>query len=219
VARKGKNETEGEPTYPEQEVYTLKDLEQVRVLADPLRIRILEALLQERTTKQVASVIGEKPTKLYHHVESLERVGLIRMTRTKQNRGTLEKYFLAVAKSFRTDTRLFAAARKPGPDADVLQAAAATALDKTAAELRELIARGITDFEANGALAYADVRGSLESMKRIRMKIEKLMDEILEISTKDVEDDVDSTRFRLTLAFFPVDGPDKDKDKKKDKKK
>lgn len=28
----------------------------------------------ERTTKQVAERLGEKPTKLYHHVEALERV-------------------------------------------------------------------------------------------------------------------------------------------------
>ena len=79
---------------PAQEsVMMLTDLEQMKVLADPLRIRILESLaIDERTTKQVADLLGEKPTKLYHHVEALERVGLIRMTRTRQNRGTLEKY-------------------------------------------------------------------------------------------------------------------------------
>ena len=80
------------PNRPTREVMILTELDQIKVLADPLRIRILEELGQERTTKQVADLIGEKPTKLYHHVEALERVGLIQLTRTRQNRGTLEKY-------------------------------------------------------------------------------------------------------------------------------
>ena len=36
------------------EMMTLSDLEQLKILADPLRIRILQALGEERTTKQVA---------------------------------------------------------------------------------------------------------------------------------------------------------------------
>ena len=50
------------PRLPQQEAYTLETLEQIKVLADPLRIRILEAFGEERTTKQVADLLGEKPT-------------------------------------------------------------------------------------------------------------------------------------------------------------
>src|SRR5262245_60005872 len=102
---------------------TLSDLDQVKVLADPLRIRILEQLaIAERTTKQVAQRLGEKATKLYHHVDALERVGLIRLTRTRQNRGTIEKYYLAVARQFRADSRVFSTG-DAGPSArgDALQ--------------------------------------------------------------------------------------------------
>src|SRR5262245_52283071 len=81
--------------------HTVTDLAQIRALADPLRLRILGALGREpRTTKQVADVLGEKPTKLYHHVEALERVGLVRLTETRPNRGTVEKYYQAVAGRF-----------------------------------------------------------------------------------------------------------------------
>ena len=82
-------------------VQTVTDLAQIRALADPLRLRILRALSGVPcTTKQVAIVLGEKPTKLYHHVEALERVGLIHQTETRRNRGTTEKYFQAVAAQF-----------------------------------------------------------------------------------------------------------------------
>ena len=105
-----------EPRMPQQEAYTLKNLDQMKVLADPLRIRILEAFCQERTTKQVADFLGEKPTKLYHHVDTLERVGLIALSRTRQNRGTVEKYYLAVAHTFRADSRLFQPKGKGGSE-------------------------------------------------------------------------------------------------------
>jgi len=71
-------------------------LEQVRALSHPLRLRLLELFkLQPRTAKQAAEVLGEPPTRLYHHVAALERAGLIRLRETRQNRGTTEKYYEA----------------------------------------------------------------------------------------------------------------------------
>jgi DNA-binding transcriptional ArsR family regulator len=80
--------------------YRISDLEQVKALAHPLRMRIIEALAasEPMTTKQVAESLGEKPTRLYHHVDLLEKTGLIRLTHTRQNRGTTEKYFEAIAR-------------------------------------------------------------------------------------------------------------------------
>ena len=58
--------------------YTMRRLDEVRVLAHPLRIKLLELFAAEpRTTKQAAEILGENPTRLYHHVNALERVGLI----------------------------------------------------------------------------------------------------------------------------------------------
>jgi len=83
------------------DIYMLRKLEQVRAIADPLRIRILNALCEKpMTTKQVAEHLGENINKLYHHVDALEAAGLVKLVETKRNRGTLEKYFQAVAKHF-----------------------------------------------------------------------------------------------------------------------
>ena len=112
-----KSDDGGKAARPEQSaVYKITSLEQIKVVADPLRLRILECFSrEEQTTKQVAQKIGEKPTRLYHHVELLERVGLIRRTRTRQNRGTLEKYYLAVARCFEAGPGLFSGAESGSP--------------------------------------------------------------------------------------------------------
>ena len=68
--------------------------QQLRALAHPLRLRLVEAFaLGRRTTMQVAVQIGEPPTRLYHHVNALERAGILKLVDTRQVRGTTEKYF------------------------------------------------------------------------------------------------------------------------------
>lgn len=88
--------------------HTLVDLAQIRALANPLRLRILGALVGEpRTTKQVAELVGEKPTKLYHHVQAMERAHLVRLVSTRPKRGTVEKYYQATATLFQAGKTAF----------------------------------------------------------------------------------------------------------------
>jgi DNA-binding transcriptional ArsR family regulator len=163
---------------------TLTDVHQVKVLADPLRIRILEELCTvERTTKQVAERLGEKPTKLYHHVDALERVGLIRLVRTRQNRGTMEKYYLAVARQFRADSRVFSAAdASPEAKGDALRAMITTAFDRTAEEM-----------------LGTDLKHGRQFQARL-MKLIKSLEGAPEAGTKSGE-----RKYRLTLAFYPLE--------------
>ena len=82
---------------PQEASYTLSNLEQVKILADPLRIRILEAFCEERTAKQVAEFLGEKPSKLYHHVDALERVGRKReLNEIREKLNALIKSIMAI---------------------------------------------------------------------------------------------------------------------------
>src|SRR5438876_10702154 len=82
------------------------ELAQMRALAHPLRLRIMELLAeQSRTTKQVAELLGQPPTRLYHHVAALERAGLLRLTETRKKRGTLERWYEATARTLRTPQR------------------------------------------------------------------------------------------------------------------
>jgi DNA-binding transcriptional ArsR family regulator len=177
------------------------------VLADPLRLRILEELCAaERTTKQVAQRLGEKPTKLYHHVEALERVGLIRLARTRQNRGTIEKYYLAVARQFRADSRIFSTA-DAGPTAEggALQTMISTMLDRTAEEMRGLIAQGFgrQGIEEQGVLSYLELRTTAGEGRRLQTRLLKLL-KSLEDNDKG-RDKPGGRSYRLTLAFYPLE--------------
>ena len=80
-------------TRPAAEVFEVTELEQLRVLADPLRMRILNNLFpQAQTAKQMADRLELPPTKLYYHFGELERVGLIKVVETRVKSGIIEKY-------------------------------------------------------------------------------------------------------------------------------
>jgi DNA-binding transcriptional ArsR family regulator len=196
------------------DLLTLTNLEQVRVLADPLRIRIVEKLCDdEHTTKQVAEALGEKPTKLYHHVEALEKVGLIRQTRTKRNRGTLERYYLSVARRFNTEAALFAGDDSP-PAAEALQSIVATILETTGRELSELseLAAGHDGKAAEECLlSFIYLEADQKTITRLQRRMKKLLTDIQALddrSDRDEDDGPKMRKYRLTLAFYPLDHED-----------
>ncbi|HET6372853.1 MAG TPA: winged helix-turn-helix domain-containing protein [Candidatus Polarisedimenticolia bacterium] len=188
---------------PTKESLRLTNLDQMKALANPLRIRIMELFCQERTTKQVAGILKQPPTRLYHHVSALERVGLIRLARTQQRRGALEKYYLAVAKTFSADSRLFSSSAT----AEVKEATgdvAAQLLENTTADLRALIERGgegLEGLKQAGLLTYLEVRASPKELKAIRDKLMK----VIKISSREApKAGAASSSYRLTIAFFPL---------------
>ena len=217
----GRDQKALEPRYPEAASYTLSTLEQVKALANPLRIRLLETFCQERTTKQVADLIGERPTRLYHHVEALEKVGLIRPTRTRQNRGTIEKYFLAVARSFKTDSSLFG---RTGPEAEgdeSVRSLMASVFDKTRSEMDQFLASGdmAKIMEDDCILTYMEIHHNDAFMAKLHKRLKRLLTDLQRECARDLEehnkkiragrsrDDIPpDRRYRLTLAFFPLDG-------------
>lgn len=82
------------------ETYDLATIEQVRAMADELRIRIIKQLtLQAMTVTQLAELFGEAPNKLHYHVRELERVGLLKKVETREKGAILEKYYRTVARN------------------------------------------------------------------------------------------------------------------------
>lgn len=88
------------------EEFTVSDLETLKVLADPLRLSIIECLKKPSTVKKIAEKIDKPPTKLYYHFNLLEKHGLIQMVDTRIVSGIVEKHYQASAKVYRTEPGL-----------------------------------------------------------------------------------------------------------------
>lgn len=105
----------------------IRQPEAIRALAHPLRANILSRLASAQTVKQLADDMGEAPARVFYHVKTLERLGLVRLVETRLKGPIQEKYFQAVAQHFGIDP---AALEEPeGPTA---------IRDATAATLRQM---------------------------------------------------------------------------------
>lgn len=134
--------------------HVVRDLAQARVLAEPLRLRLLHAFAAApRTVKEVADELGEAPTRLYRHVHALRDAKLITVASRRRVRGTTEHRYAAIAKRFEVDRALLG--RKPGK-----RPLPATLLDRAADEVAV-----VTD----GALVLrVDARPSPAALARLR---------------------------------------------------
>jgi predicted ArsR family transcriptional regulator len=186
-----------------KETMMLKDLKQIKIFAHPLRARLVEIFAEKpMTAKQAAVVIGQKPTKLYHHVEALERVGLIKLVKTQKKRGTLEKYYRTVAKRFAIDSSVFDMKSNKKEMLGEFRAMFANMLDNTMREINE----GISDKlicpgkeERQATLARKRIRTTPDKIEKINKRIQKLLEEFA--ASNDNKGDVE---YALTLVFYPL---------------
>lgn len=95
--------------------FLIADLETLKVVADPLRTQILELLTVEPlTVKHVAERLGLATSKLYYHVNMLEKHGLVRVVSTRVIANVIEKQYRAVAIDYDVDPALLSFSTESG---------------------------------------------------------------------------------------------------------
>ena len=190
----------------------VRDLDRLRLLADPLRLRLVHAFAEKaRTTKQVADLLGLPATRLYHHVAQLADAGLIRLTATRPVRGTVEKYYRAVARRFVASPGAFA----KGAEADAVGRLAAQVIDQARADVEVLRARttaGDADAEAcEPLLARATVIAPRQRLVELRDRMLEWLAELEAMEDEDGDRETEESTplaYSLTLAFLPTDTKD-----------
>lgn len=89
-----------------KEFYAKND-EEVRILFDPYRRKILKIYLESTeplTVKQVATILNEQSSKVHYHVMKLLRIGVVRLVKTKVVRGIVAKYYQTDYTGFHMNT-------------------------------------------------------------------------------------------------------------------
>ena len=121
--------------------FIIRDLETLKVISDPLRNQILEALLAApQTVRQIAEKLGLAPSKLYYHVNMLEQFGFIQIAETRLVANMLEKVYRTSAADIEIDRSLISFSTDTGKQA--INDSATSILDTTREDLlRSLQAR------------------------------------------------------------------------------
>ena len=82
-------------------VENLRVFEQIKLLADPRRMKILRLLMAEPATlTQLSKVLGQSPAWVRHHVQKLEGANLIELAEVRTTGKIVEKFYRAKAGAF-----------------------------------------------------------------------------------------------------------------------
>jgi DNA-binding transcriptional ArsR family regulator len=179
------------------DVHVIDDLATLRLLSDPLRLRLIEELgVKPTTVKVLAKTMGMKPNRLYYHVNLLEEHGLVRVTETRIVSGIVERTYGLVARHFAVSDEL---SMPPELKRDVVD----TLLRVVSVELGEAV-----DAEAKGGPANVVGRMQLWLTEEERQGFDKQLAELLEKygAGEQHRADTDADRYTLLFALYaPVE--------------
>jgi DNA-binding transcriptional ArsR family regulator len=171
-------------------VREIDSVEELRALADPLRLAILSALdthgpdgeLPVMSVKELAQQLGEPQTKLYRHVKQLEAAGLIEVAATRMVSGILEQRYRARHRDLRLSAALYR------QHADESEAAVRSAFDAFVTGFFDRArTQGWPSDDQNKPvmLVFSD-RVSVAAAERIRARLVEITREISEAEAGDI---------------------------------
>ncbi len=190
-------------------MFEIRDLETLKVIADSLRTRIFEQLIEEpRTVKEVASRLGLAPSRLYYHVSLLEEYGFIRIVEQRLVGNLVEKVYRAVASELEIAPELLsfeAPARM-----ERINMLAMSTLDVTRDDLaRSLEARAVA-LDAGAPQRPRSIVVTRETHRipeskadEFRAKLKVLSDEFDSYTVSEAGDDEETHTYAFTVAFYP----------------
>ena len=204
-----RDQDELDPAFQPEDVRLIGDVESLRAISDPTRLRILETMVQRQdpawSVKALAAEIGVPQTRLYHHVEQLLERDLIRAVERRIVSGIIETRYRVVARSFQLDRRLLAGDSET--QRQVLHDTLVTVFDTARNEIEEAIRTGVIDTgdeapeERRVVLSRGLVRLTPARAVELRRRIKALDDEFGE------DRDPDGEAYGVVFAVYPMPRP------------
>lgn len=178
----------------------IRDIETIKVFADPLRLKLIRLMAEPRTVKAMADAVAIPAAKLYYHVNLLHKHGLIQVVDHNLETGIVEKIYQVTARQFKLVNPLVAGPDFPEEAADAL--------------FNEMLQDAMTGFQRAFALRNRATdlppRDPFLSQKQFRLtdaqltalhaRLDALIKEVTALGEKNA--DLDEPSYELTVVFY-----------------
>lgn len=187
----------------------ITNLEMLKVAADPLRNQIMEVLTPKPlAVNQIAEKLGLAPSKLYYHVNLLEKHGFIHIVDTVVHGNIIEKFYSITAYNLELNKDLFSFDIMKTEGKENLISIFTNTLDITKEDIiRSMEARhhnlgiGVDEPLARPVL---DARYTIQiSDEKAREFHEKFRSLIKEFEAEDDPEGDENQTYALTLLYYP----------------
>ncbi|HXU86940.1 MAG TPA: helix-turn-helix domain-containing protein [Verrucomicrobiae bacterium] len=187
----------------------VSDVETLKALSDPVRLRILETMVQaaaeDWTVKRIATALGVGPTKLYHHIAVLEERDLIRVAGTRVVSGIIETRYRIAQLSVRLDRALLSSAGPSDEASAAVDEMLRTVFDTAREDAGRALRSGALQLDPDGRPARGLLRQDLKRLTPARAtELRERLVALLEEFDADADADPGGTPFGLLIALYPV---------------
>jgi DNA-binding transcriptional ArsR family regulator len=188
-------------------IMMVRDLETLKILADPLRNQILEILAPRKLTiNQMAEKLGLAPSKLYYHINLLEKYGLIKEVDTIIKANIIEKVYWISAYECKMDDNLCNFSTPEGQES--VMTAMLAPIDSTREDILRSLQARVTALDRGAEEHPREV----VIFRELRMMTDRTADQFAERIkevTRDFEEfegdqgGEDAHMRALTVSFYP----------------
>jgi DNA-binding transcriptional ArsR family regulator len=202
--------------------YVVKDLETLKVLSDPLRMDILRLISftnirgKFATVKDLAEELDMPATKLYYHINLLEKHGLILVGDTQIVSGIIEKRYQVVAEDISVHKHIIATDDSSEDEQiDQLLETLSSILDSAYLNLKKSL-KTLNEQKQREKSADAEARKKFDlsfsntefflttrQAKELKRKLTELMEEYDSTSNRNIQKDAEGLNFGCTLILTP----------------
>ena len=190
--------------------FVVDDLELLKVIAHSTRLDILQSLKHSKTVKEIAQLLKLPATKLYYHVNLMEKHGLIQVVETNIVSGIVEKKYQVVARNYRIDNQLLADQTAVSQNLDRVLGAI---FDVTRSQIQrtvQLTQANPFDDDASGLLWRYTLRLTPQQYEDFYGRLKDLMAEMEALRSENASDEASTVHqnlYGITLAYYPVAVP------------
>jgi DNA-binding transcriptional ArsR family regulator len=194
--------------FTQADEFVISDLDTLKVVADPLRLQIIELTFDHaHTVKQIGKKLKLPPSKLYYHINLLEKHGLLAVASTRIVSGIVEKSYQTSAHGIRVERGLLSPGRPQEP-ADVGATILVDAiLNDARNDIKENAATGLINLSGEEhpnslRISRSTTRFSEEQALAFQARLKALLEEFKQ--HKDDPANADEQRYALVMALYPT---------------
>jgi DNA-binding transcriptional ArsR family regulator len=190
-------------------VFLIRDLDTLRVMADPVRMQIFETLAHAPLSpKQLGHKLGLATSKLYYHLNLMEQHGLIRVAETAMVANLQEKRYRTTALYLDTDPSLLSFT--PAQTQDTIMTVVTSALNTTREDVFRSLRVRAAELAAGAPATPRHIVVSRQIARipehradAFRTQLQALMEEFAS-ADGDPDAAAADSLYALTVAFYPT---------------
>lgn len=181
--------------------YEIDDLKTLRLFSNPLRRQIYEAIIPRLlSAKEIGEKLGINFTKLYYHLNLMEKAGIIKVEDERIVSGITEKYYRAIAKRMQIAPNLLSS----GTDREKqsINQVLLSTLETTEKDIERSLHAQYAELEEDTNVIFISRQLSYLTDEQANEFYEKLNSLIKEYESEN-SGNSDMQSFALMIAFYP----------------